>query len=106
MAINSIKEKRSRKLKGRTCADGRPQRCYITKEDAYFPNISLEAFFTSLIIDARKGRDVAIYDVPGAYLNADIPEDNVVLLNIQGEFVEIMCKVNPEHKKIYVCIME
>ena len=30
-AINSIKEKRSRKLKRRTCADGRPQGCYKTK---------------------------------------------------------------------------
>ena len=30
-AIKLIKEKRSRKLKGRTCADGLPQRCYITK---------------------------------------------------------------------------
>ena len=41
-------------------------------------------FFTSLIIDAREGRDVAIYDVPGAYLNADIPEYKVILLNIEG----------------------
>ena len=33
-AINLIKEKLSVKLNGRTCAGGRPQRCYITKEDA------------------------------------------------------------------------
>ena len=33
-AVNLIKEKLSVKLNGRTCADGRPQRCYITKEDA------------------------------------------------------------------------
>ena len=59
----------------------------------------MEALFTSLIIDAREGRDVEIYDVPGAYLNADIPEDKFILLNIEGEFVEIMCKVNPKHKK-------
>ena len=30
-AINLIKEKWREKLKRRTCADGRPQRCYITK---------------------------------------------------------------------------
>ena len=30
-AINLIKEKKSGKLKGRTCADRRPQRCYITE---------------------------------------------------------------------------
>ena len=42
---------------------------------------------------------MAIFDVPRAYLNADIPEDKVVLLNIEGEFVDITCEVNPEHKK-------
>ena len=58
-AINLIKEKRSGKLKGRTCVDGRPHRCYITKEDEYSPTISLEAFFTSLIIDAHEVRDTS-----------------------------------------------
>ena len=30
-AINLIKEKQRGKLKERTCTDGQPQRCYITK---------------------------------------------------------------------------
>ena len=98
-AINPIKEKWSGKLKGRTCADGRPQRCYITKEDAPLPTIPLKALFTSLIIDAHIGIDVEIFVVPGAYLSADIPEDKFILLNIEGEFVDIMCEVNSEHKK-------
>ena len=97
--INLIKEKRIRKIKGRTFADGRPQRCYITKEYASSLTISLEDSFTSLIIDSHEGRDVVIFDVPGAYLNADIPEDKSILLNIEGEFVDIMCEVNPKHKK-------
>ena len=51
--------------------------------------------------------------VPGAYLNYEIPEDKFILLNIDGEFVDIMWEVNPEHKKnarvengvkvLYVC---
>ena len=97
-AINRIK-KRSGKLKGKTCTNGRPQRCYITKEDAYSPTIYLEALFTGLIIDAHEGRDVDCFDVPGLYFNVDIPEDNFILLNIKGEFMDIMCKVKPKHKK-------
>ena len=58
--IKLIKEKRRGKLKGRTCADGQPQRCYITKEDTSSTTISLEDLFTSLIIDEHEGRDVAI----------------------------------------------
>ena len=55
-AINLIKEKQSRKIKGRTCADGRPQICYIPKEDAPSLTICLEDLFNRLIIDAHKGR--------------------------------------------------
>ena len=82
-AINSIKEKRSGKLKGRKCADGQPHRCYITKEDASLPTISLEALFTILIINAHEGIFVEILDVPGEYINADMPEDKFVQLKIE-----------------------
>ena len=44
-----------------------------------------------------------IFDVPGSYLNADIPEDKFILLNIEEESVDIMCEVNPKHKK-NVCV--
>ena len=39
-----------------------------------------------------------IFYVPGAYLNADIIEDKYILLKIEGEFVDIVCEVNHEHK--------
>ena len=102
-AINLIKGKRSGKSKGGTFAGGRPQRCYITKEDASSPTIFLEALLTSLITDSHEGIDVEIFDVPGAYLSADIPEDKLILLKIEREFVDIMCKVNPKNKK-NVCV--
>ena len=105
-AIKSLKEKRSRKIKGRTCADGQPQRYYTTKEDASLPNIYLEALFNIPIINAHEGRDVEIFDVPRAYLNADMPEDKFILLKIEGKFVDIMCEVNPKHKKMYVWRMD
>ena len=42
---------------------------------------------------------MAIFDVPGAYLNADIPEDKFIILNIEGEFVDIMWEVKAEHRE-------
>ena len=47
-------------------------------------NHLLGIFFTSLIIDSHEGRDVVIFDVPGAYLNADMPEYKLILLKIEG----------------------
>ena len=100
-AINLIKEKRCGKIKGRTCADGRPQRAYTPREEASSPTISLESLMALLLIDAHEGRDVAIFDVPGAYVHAKLPDDKfVLLLKIEGPFVDIMCcEVNPEYKE-------
>ena len=44
----------------------------------------MEALLTSLIIDGNEGRDVVIFDAPGAYLNADVPEDKFTVLKIEG----------------------
>ena len=96
-AINLIKEKRCGRIKGRTCADGRPQRAYVPREEATSPTVSMEALMATLVIDAKEQRDVAIFDVPGAYLHADMPDDKFVLLKLEGEFVNIMCDVNPNY---------
>lgn len=51
------------------------------------------------MIDAYTGREVATFDVPGAYLHADMPKDKKALLKLRGKFVNIVCQINPEHKK-------
>ena len=59
-AINPIKGKWSRKLEGRKCAYGQPQRCYIPKEDVSLPKIPLETLCTQLIVDEHKIINVEI----------------------------------------------
>ena len=71
---------------------------------------------TTLVLDAFQGCDFAIFDVPGAYLNADIPNEKYFRLKLEGRFVDIMCNVNPDHipniwykngkKEIYLRIMK
>ena len=95
-AINLIKVKRCGKVKGRTCADGSGQRKYVPREEAASPTLSLESLMSLLLISAHEERDTAVFDVPGAYLHADIPGDKFVILKVEGEFVDIMCQVNPE----------
>ena len=50
-----LKRKRSGKMKGRGCADGRPQREYITKEESSSPTVSLYALMGSCLMDAIDG---------------------------------------------------
>jgi hypothetical protein len=94
-AVNLIKEKRTGELKGRTCADGRPQRSLYSKDETTSPTISQEALTLSLTIDAYEKRDVGIADVVGAYLHADMPD--YVIMKITGDAVKIMCDVNPSY---------
>ena len=92
-AINLIKEKRNGVLKGRTVADGRAQIDYVPKEEATSPALGHETYIVTAVIDAREGRDVELFDVPGAYLHAIF--DKFVLLKFEDEFVDIMIQVNP-----------
>ena len=39
------------------------------------PTVSLEAIVGTLLIDAKEDRDVAIFEVPGAYLQAEMPAE-------------------------------
>jgi len=92
-AVNLIKEKRCGKIKGRTCANGSTQRAYVPREEASSPTLSLEALLSMFIILRHEQRSTAVFDVPGAYLHADLPPGKFVLLKITGEFVDIMCEV-------------
>ena len=102
--ITKIKEKRCGKIKGRTCADGRPQRGYISKDESSSPTISNDAFLMSLIIDALEERDVATADVEGAYLNADM-EDFTIMKVTSPDHIRILCEVDETYKE-YVGVDE
>ena len=59
----------------------------------------MEALLEQLIIDTFEECAMAIFDVPGAYLNDNMPEGKIVLLKLEDDFVDIMCEVNPEFIK-------
>ena len=59
----------------------------------------MEALFTTLLIHIFEVRDVATFDIPGAYIHAKMPKDKTVVLKLKGKFVSIMCEINPEYKQ-------
>jgi hypothetical protein len=97
-----LKEKRDGSIKGRACANGRKQREGSTKSDATSPTVALESVLITATIDAFEKREVAIVDVPGAYLMADMDEE--VFMCLRGRLAELMVKTAPEiyQKYIYV----
>ena len=99
-AVNLVKIKSCGKIKGRTCANGSHQRHFVKAEDNFAsPTASLESILTTLIIDAYKGKDVAVADVPRSYLHVEFPKEKKVVLKLTGVFVYIMCSLNPEYSE-------
>jgi hypothetical protein len=63
-----LKEKRDQSVKAQMCADSQKPR---GDQKTTLPTISTEAVFITAVIDAHKERDVACFDIPGAFLHAD-----------------------------------
>ena len=69
----------------------------FTKEETTSPTVSTDALLLSILIDAKERRDVAVADVEGAYLHADM--DIFTVMKLEGLDVEIMCDVDSKYKK-------
>jgi hypothetical protein len=63
-----IGQKQTGETKARMVAGGNTQRGHGTKEELSSPTVSTEAVLLTLIVDARKGRDVALIDIPNAFI--------------------------------------
>ena len=100
--IDLIKEKRCGKIKGRTVVDGRGQRDDYEKIETSSKALTLEAFISTLAIDAFEGRDIAIADVAGAFLKADQPD--FVMIKLKGPAVKALLHANEEKYLKYVIL--
>ena len=89
-----LKRKRCGTVKGRGCADGRRQREFISKEEASSPTVSLHALMISCLIDAIEGRDVATADIPGAFLQTEMPEGEDVYIRLDGTMADLLARLD------------
>ena len=67
-----IVETRDGKIKARHCANGRPQREWMSREDVSSPTVSTEATMLTSVIEAEEGRDVATCDIPNPFIQTEI----------------------------------
>ena len=91
-----LKRMKTGQVKGRGCADGRKQRAHNDMDDATSPSIAPEAVFLTAVIDAIEGRCVAVMDDPGAFLRADMPEDETVHVQLTGIMVDTLLEIDQE----------
>jgi hypothetical protein len=91
-----LKEKRDGKVKGRTVTGGNKQRNYISKEDASSTTVATESVLLLCIIDAEKEQDVAVVDIPNAFIQTRVEhEKDRVFIKIRGVLVDILVEIAP-----------
>jgi hypothetical protein len=98
-----LKEKRDGKVKGRTVAGGNKQRDYISKEEASSPTVATESVLLTCIVDAEEGRDVAVIDIPNAFIQTRIEDEkDMVFIKIRGVLVDMLVDIAPDVYKPYI----
>lgn len=94
-----LKQKRCGRVKGRGCADGCPQRDYITKDELSSPTISLYALMASCVLDELDSRHVITIDIPGVFLQGDWPQnEHPGYIKFTRIMVDMICQINPSYK--------
>jgi hypothetical protein len=98
-----LKEKRDSLVKAHMCMDGRKQKDGTwSKQDTTLPTVAMELLFITAIVDAYEGHDVACFNIPGAFLHADVKEDITMVL--KGRLAELMVQVTPNLYRKYITV--
>ena len=95
-----LKKKRCGKIKGRGCADGRKQRNKNSKQEVSSPTVAIESVFLTSIVDAEEQREVAVVDIPGAYMHADVDEH--IIVRFDRNMAEMLELIEPKIYKPYI----
>ncbi len=70
-----VKKKRSGQIKARKVSGGNKQRDFVNEEDASSPTVATKSVLLTSVIDAKENRDVAIMDIPNAFIQTVIEDD-------------------------------
>ena len=100
-----LKQKQDDSIKGRMVAGGNKQRTTIPALEASSPTTALESILLTATIDAAEERDVAIVDIPNAFVTTRLtnPEDMAVM-RMRGKLAELMVKVAPNIYTKYITV--
>jgi hypothetical protein len=98
-----LKQKLDGKIKGRIVAGGNKRLNYISKGGAIAPTVAKETVLLSCIIEAEEGRNIAVLDIPNAFVQTRVEnEKDMAFIKIRGVLVDILVEIAPDVYKPYV----
>ena len=78
-------------------AGGNKQCSYIPKEEAAAHTASLESVMFTSVIDAQEGYDIAIADVPNAFIQTHLTQDDdKVVMQLHGPLMTLLVNLAPD----------
>ena len=100
-----LKETRDGEIKGRAVAGGNKYCDYISKEDASSPTVATKAVMLSCIIDAYEERDVAVIDIPNAFIQTQVEyEKDMAFIKIHGVLNKCVWDIYYSDIPLFICI--
>jgi hypothetical protein len=66
------------------------------------PTVSTESVFITSAIAVSEKRKVKCYDIPSAFMNTDVDEDVLMVLN--GELAKMMIQIAPQTYQKYMTV--
>lgn len=93
-------------LKGRQCVNGSKQRGTIPAEETASPTVNMNSVILTAAVEAHEERDVAVCDLPGAYLSVDMDEmgEEHVHMILRGRMAELMAMTAPAVYRDYISV--
>ena len=89
--------------KGELLPEATKQRDFISKEDSRSPTVSTEAALLSCIIDAEEEHDVAVIDVPNAFIQTRAENEKyMAYIRVRGVLVDLLIEIAPDVYGPYV----
>ncbi len=89
--------------KTRLVGGGNKQRDYLTKEDSSLQTVATKSVLLTSIVDADEKQDVAIIDIPNAFIQMRVEDKkDRVIIRIRGVVVDWLIKIAPDVYNQYV----
>ena len=100
-----LKEKRDQTVKDCVVAGGNKERSKIDKLDATSSTAALEYVLRTAVIDAHEQHDMAVIDIPNAFVQTRLEDDkDKASMQLRCKLAELMVKVAPKIYTKYVII--
>ena len=101
-----LMQKHDGTIKARHCANGSIQWNWISSDDMASLTIFTESVLLSTVIDAEEEYNVAVIDVPNAFVQTEVSEwdddGNYMVMKIRGILVDILCNIDLSYKEFVV----